>query len=128
MIDELSLPVGSCVRVLNQSKMVMIAGYLPYDNQTKVMYDYIGIYVPIGIRKPRQSIELNKDYIYLKNNDIEKIVFIGLSDNKSEFYRRYLLNIKKEFNRIKEEDLSTERIKKLFKDSLLKTNDMKSEV
>ena len=48
MINELSLPVGSCVKIFNCSKMIMIAGYLPYDNQEKLLYDYIGIYAPIG--------------------------------------------------------------------------------
>ena len=116
MINESLLPVGSCVKVLNNSKMIMVAGYLPYDNENKVMYDYIGIYTPVGIRKDKKNIKFNKDYIYFRNNDIEKIVFLGFSNDKSEFYREYLLNIKNNFN--PNEDLSSDVIKKILKDSL----------
>ena len=126
MIDELSLPVGSCVKVANCSKLIMIAGYLPYDNHEKIMYDYIGIYAPIGIRKIRQDIVLNKDYICFKNNDIEKIVFVGFSDNKSEFYRKYLLDMKNRFDDMKV-DISPEILKKIFEDSLSNIQNIKSE-
>ena len=125
MINESLLPVGSCVKVLNNSKMIMVAGYLPYDNENKVMYDYIGIYTPVGIRKDKKNIKFNKDYIYFRNNDIEKIVFLGFSNDKSEFYREYLLNIKNNFN--PNEDLSSDVIKKILKDSLPNINNIKSE-
>lgn len=128
MIDKSSLPVGSCVKVLNCSKMIMIAGYIPYDNQSKIMYDYIGIYVPIGIRKPRQGLELNKDYIFIKNSDIEKVVFVGFSDNKSEFYREYLLHLKDKLRDIDFNDLSEEKIKRILIDSLPSIKNIKSEV
>ena len=125
MINESLLPVGSCVKVLNNSKMIMVAGYLPHDNENKVMYDYIGIYTPVGIRKDKKNIKFNKDYIYFRNNDIEKIVFLGFSNDKSEFYREYLLNIKNNFN--PNEDLSSDVIKKILKDSLPNINNIKSE-
>ena len=126
MINDSLLPVGSCVKVLNNAKMIMVAGYLPYDNENKVMYDNIGIYTPVGIRKAKKNINLTKDYIYFRNNDIEKIVFLGFSNDKSEFYREYLSNIKNNFN--PNEDLSSDVIKKILKDSLPNMNNIKSEV
>ena len=128
MIDKSSLPVGSCVKVNNYSQLIMIAGYLPYDNQSKVIYDYIGIYIPIGIRKSRQKLELNKDYICIKSSDIEKVVFMGFSDNKSEFYRKYLLNMKNRFISMNPNDLSEEKIKKLLEDSLPNIKNIRNEV
>ncbi|MBR1385452.1 MAG: DUF4176 domain-containing protein [Bacilli bacterium] len=127
MIDESLLSVGSCVKIANNSKMIMIAGYLPYDNQKKIMYDYIGIYLPIGIRKPRQKIEVNKDYICFKNSDIKKIIFIGYSDKKSDFYCKYLLNIKNKIRNMNTE-LSDEVVKNILKDSLPDIKNIKSEV
>jgi len=128
MIDESLLSVGSCVKVANNSKMIMIAGYLPYDNQKKMMYDYIGIYLPIGIRKSRQKLELGKDYICIKGSDIEKVVFMGFSDNKSEFYRKYLLNMKNKLSSMNLNDLSEEKIKRLLEDSLPNIKEIRSEV
>ena len=127
MIDESLLSVGSCVKIANNSKMIMIAGYLPYDNQKKIMYDYIGIYLPIGIRKPRQKIKVNKDYICFKNSDIKKIIFIGYSDKKSDFYCKYLLNIKNKIRNMNTE-LSDEVVKNILKDSLPDIKNIKSEV
>lgn len=127
MVDQSLLPVGSCVKLSNYSKNIMIAGYLPYDNQQKLMYDYIGIYTPIGIRKFRQNMCLNKDYICFKNDDIEKIIFLGFSDNKSEFYRKYLLEMKNNFDDMKVE-MSPEILKKIFEDSLSNIKNIKSEV
>ena len=127
MIDESLLPVGSCIKINNNSKMIMIAGYLPYDNDSKILYDYIGIYTPIGIRKNKEKLILNKDYIFFKNNDIEKLYFIGYSNDKSEFYRKYLLDMK---NKIEDmnQDLSFETLKIIVKDSLLDIEDKKREV
>ena len=127
MIDESLLSVGSCVKIANNPKMIMVAGYLPYDNQKKIMYDYIGIYLPIGIRKPRQNIEVNKDYICLKKSDIEKIVFVGFSDDKSDFYHKLLLNMKNKFNDMNV-DMSEETMKKIFEDCIHNINKIKSEV
>ena len=73
-----------------------------------------------------EPINLTKDYIYFRNNDIEKIVFLGFSNDKSEFYREYLSNIKNNFN--PNEDLSSDVIKKILKDSLPNMNNIKSEV
>ena len=115
MIDESSLPVGSCVRIISNPKMVMIAGYLPYDNQNKIMYDYIGIYVPIGIRLPKKDIKINKDYIYFNSGDIEKIVFMGFSDKKGDSYYKYLSQIK---DKIDGSDLSKDKLKKIILESL----------
>ena len=127
MIDKELLPIGSCIKILNCSKMIMIAGYLPYDNEKKIMYDYIGIYTPVGIRKNKQNIKINKDYVCFNNSDIEKIVFIGFSNEKSEFYCKYLSNIKVNLDNTNT-DLSLETMKKVLKDSLPNVNDLKSEV
>lgn len=127
MIDESLLSVGSCVKLNNKSKLIMIAGYLPYDHENKIMYDYIGIYAPVGIREKREKLIINKDYICFKNSDIEKIVFIGYSDNKSEFYREYLLNMKGKLNDM-EQELSTDTIKKIMEESLPDIKNIKSEV
>ena len=127
MIDESLLPIGSCVKIANNPKMIMIAGYLPYDNQ--IIYDYIGVYSPIGIRKTKQVICLNKDYIFFENSDIEKIVFIGHLDDKSDFYREYLFNIKSKMEKKNlDENLSDEEMKKIFMDSLPDIKKYKSEV
>ena len=118
MIDKSSLPVGSCVRIFNCNKMVMIAGFLPYDDQRKKTYDYIGIYIPIGIRKPRVELKLGKDYIFISNDNIDKVVFVGFSDNKYDFYHKYLLNINEKFSNMNQNDLSKDNIKKLLIESL----------
>ena len=91
------------------------------------MYDYIGIYPPIGIKKSKQNITLNKDYIYFKDSDIEKVIYIGYSDDKSEFYRKYLLDMKNKFNNLNG-NLSPEAIKKVFNETLTDIKNKKSEV
>ena len=95
MIDESSLPVGSCVKIANNIKTIMIAGYCFYDNQNKKMYDYIGIYVPIGIRKSRQQLVMNKDYICFNSGDINKVTFMGFSDKMTDNYLKGLKEMKK---------------------------------
>lgn len=95
MIDESSLPVGSCVKIANNLKTIMIAGYCFYDNQNKKMYDYIGIYVPIGIRKSRQQLVMNKDYICFNSGDINKVTFMGFSDKMTNNYLKGLKEMKK---------------------------------
>lgn len=116
MINDLLLPVGSCVRISNCPKMIMIAGHLPYDDVKDTVYDYIGIYYPIGIRKPKKDIELDKDYIYFNNSDIEKIVYLGFSEDKSDFYRKCLLDIK---NKLKDTNgLSKEKFEKIMTEVL----------
>ena len=95
MIDESSLPVGSCVKIANNLKTIMIAGYCFYDNQNKKMYDYIGIYVPIGIRKSRQQLVMNKDYICFNSGDINKVTFMGFSDKMTDNYLQGLKEMRK---------------------------------
>ena len=127
MIYESLLPICSCVKIKNNAKMIMIAGYLPFDDEQKIMYDYIGIYPPIGIKKSKRNITLNKDYIYFKDSDIEKVIYIGYSDDKSEFYRKYLLDMKNKFNNLNG-NLSPEAIKKIFNETLTDIKNKKSEV
>ena len=117
MIDESSLPIGSCVNITNNSKMIMVAGYCPYDEKEKIMYDYIGIYVPIGIRKPKKELKENKDYIFFKSSDIERVLFIGYSDDKSDYYMKYLSNVK---NKVREQniDVHSRQLVDIVKESI----------
>ncbi len=117
MIDESSLPVGSCVKLLNNSKTIMVAGYCPYDEQEQIMYDYIGIYVPIGIRKPKKEVKENKDYIFFKSSNIERVLFIGYSNDNSDFYLKYLSNVKKKINDNKI-DIHSRQIIDVIKESI----------
>lgn len=115
MINDLPLPVGSCVRISNCPKMIMIAGHLPYDDVKDKVYDYIGIYYPLGIRKSKKDIKLDKDYIFFNSNDVEKLVYIGFSEDKSDFYRNCLSDIK---NKLKDTGLSKETLKKIVEELL----------
>lgn len=125
MIDESSLPVGSCVKIANNSKMIMVAGFFPYDNQNKIMYDYIGIYTPIGIRNPRQEVILNKDVVCFNTSDIEKVIFIGYSDEKYDFYHKLITEMKDKID-FNSQELSKEMLRKIIEESLPKK--IKSEV
>ena len=124
MINESLLPVGSCVKIANNSKSIMIAGYLFYDNQNKKMYDYIGVYTPIGVKKPKQNVELNKSCTYFNNRDIEKTLFLGYSDEESDFYCKYLSNIRSRLSKIEKSNLTDNDIKKILKVSLPNIRDI----
>ena len=89
------LPVGSCVTISNNSKEIMIAGFLPGVDEK--FYDYIGIYTPVGIRKEREKLKIDKDYICFNKDEIEKVNFIGYSDIRLDAYLELLEITKDKF-------------------------------
>ena len=79
-------------------------------------YDYIGVFPPIGIRKPRRKLKKGTDYICFDKDDIESVIYIGYSDEKSDTYSKLTDLVK---NKLDETDdvITSESIKDIIEDN-----------
>ena len=70
------LPLGTVVQLKNGAAYLFVVGYGVHDSsdQTKI-YEYIGYLYPEGFLSP------SINYLF-NNEDIEKVIFKGYSDNK----------------------------------------------
>lgn len=83
------LPLGTVVLLKNGNKEIMIYGRKQYDINRKVIWDYIACLYPEG--------NINENYQFLFNNeDIDKVIFKGFSDEKEIKYCEELNNLKDE--------------------------------
>ena len=98
---ERNLPIGTVVLQKKRKKRVMIISYLVFATNKdgkKVLYDYGACYYPEGAMDTKNAVGFNQD-------DIEKVVFMGLDDD-SEYKElkqaldKYGSDMKKEFKTI----------------------------
>lgn len=86
------LPVGTVVMLKNGRHRVMIVGFAASINTyPDKIFDYIGCLYPEGIFTYEQS--LNFDH-----SDIEKIYFVGYSDDEEKSFKIKLNNLVNKLN------------------------------
>ncbi len=98
---ERNLPIGTVVLLKGGEKKVMITSYLIFATNKdgkKVLYDYGACYYPEGAMDAKNAVGFNHE-------DIEKVVFKGLADDKEYKELRaaldkYGADMKKEFKTI----------------------------
>lgn len=79
------LPIGTVVLLKGGKKRLMITGFCSYDlaNKTKA-YDYTGRLYPEGIITSKETALFN-------HNQIEKIYFLGYSDQEEKNFKVKLI-------------------------------------
>lgn len=79
------LPIGTVVLLKGAKKRLMITGFCSYDEAKKdKAYDYTGCLYPEGIISSRQMALFN-------HNQIDKIYYLGYSDNEEKEYKKALI-------------------------------------
>lgn len=71
--------LGTVVKIKEDPSEYTIIGYCPEDAEKKV-HTYIGINAALGL-------SLHDNAIFFENEDIEKVIFLGYSEEKSETFR-----------------------------------------
>ena len=87
------LPLGTVVLLKGGTKRLMITGYCAYDksNQSKA-YDYCGCLYPEGI--------ITSDQMALFDNvQIEKVFFMGYSDDEDKQFKNKLIQSISQINK-----------------------------
>lgn len=78
------LPIGSVVLMKGANKRVMITGFCVSSKVSKTqMFDYIGCLYPEGIMDTEKNLLFNHD-------DIDKIFWIGYSDDEDKKFKESL--------------------------------------
>ncbi len=74
------LPIGSVILTKGGNKKIMITGYMGenYEKEAPI-FDYIACLYPQGIVSSKSNLLFNHD-------DIEKICFLGYSDDEQKEY------------------------------------------
>lgn len=82
---EKFLPIGTVVLLKGAKKRLMITGFCSYDlaDKTKA-YDYTGCLYPEGIITSKETALFN-------HNQIEKIYFLGYSDQEEKNFKVKLI-------------------------------------
>lgn len=78
------LTIGSIVKLKN-GNMAMIIGFVQITEDNA--YDYLGVNYPGGVNIN------DKNYLYFNNEDIERIVHYGYSNDKDKQYKEGFINI-----------------------------------
>lgn len=82
---EKFLPIGTVVMLKGAKKRLMITGFCSYDLETrKKAYDYTGCLYPEGIITSKQT-------ALFDHNQIEKIYFLGYSDQEEKNFKMKLI-------------------------------------
>ncbi len=90
-MQEKYLPIGTICKIANNTKEVMIIGYLPKPNGTNDIYDYAAVTFPEGL--------INTDLIFgLNHNQITGILFEGYTTDESINFRGLINNFVVENN------------------------------
>ena len=126
-MEEL-LPIGSIIEV-NRLGRLMIIGYLPNKPNDEVFNDYICTRKEIGIKKNDKELELNKDYYYVKSDDIIEVKYIGYRNKSFDFFEMLYNKIKRKIIKLKEEknQLEEEEISKVYEDIAKDIESMKGD-
>lgn len=89
---EKFLPIGSVVLLKNGSHRVMITGFCCCEQSSpNVIYDYVGCLYPEGYLSSNKNLMFNHD-------QINKIYYMGFSDDEEKKFKENLNNIIKEYN------------------------------
>ena len=92
MNREKYLPIGSVVLLKDAKKRVMITGFAAKGKETgDKMFDYMGCLYPEGIISSEQNLLFNHE-------QIDKIFYIGYSDNEWKELEIKLKGIVEEMN------------------------------
>ena len=92
---EKFLPLGSVCLLKKAKKRIMVIGYLPMvteDNNTQVVYDYVGCLYPEGIISTEQSLLFN-------HSDIDKLFYMGYIDDEYKEFNKQLLESSAKHNK-----------------------------
>ncbi len=114
------LPVGSIIE-LKDGRLRMILGYLP-TSPNEEQFDYFCSKVDGGLKKVVDKLEKDKDYFYLKKEDVFNVLYVGLQDEEFDLYNRIYDDYK---NRLSEEkknnkELSKEKMDEIYSSILYK--------
>lgn len=83
-MKEKFLPLGSVVLLKNATKRLMITGfYVKADEKDEKTYDYVGCLYPEGVISSKENCVFNHE-------QIDKIFFIGYSDNEEKRFKEKL--------------------------------------
>ncbi len=125
-MEEL-LPVGSIVGLKDESIYIVI-GYSPNNINNSSQYDYVGSTL-IGLYKSQEQLRYNKDYFYFNKADIERVLFIGYSDEYFELYRMVNEELSDLLKKAKnsKNNLENEDIKKIYENYISKYRNGKGE-
>lgn len=78
------LPLGTVVLLKDAKKRIMIIGfYAKSKENNKKIYDYMGCLFPEGVISSEQT-------LLFDHNQIDKIYFLGLSDNEEKEFKNKL--------------------------------------
>lgn len=94
------LPLGSIVKLKNNKTFVII-GYISYKNNEDGAYDYICCLPHVGIKREKIDLKLDVDFFYINKYEIDKVLFIGYSDEDFEKYKLVLSFYTNEKEKIK---------------------------
>ena len=83
-MKEKFLPLGSVVLLKNATKRLMITGfYVKADEKDEKTYDYVGCLYPEGVISSKENCVFNHE-------QIDKIFFIGYSDDEEKRFKEKL--------------------------------------
>ena len=86
---EKYLPIGTVVMLREGKHRLMITGFCASEFEVqKKVYDYIGCFYPEGL------ITLDRCILF-NHNDIDKIYYLGLSDNEEKQFKQKLVQFMK---------------------------------
>ena len=105
------IPIGSIVE-LKDKREVMIIGYNPNKVNESEQFDYI-ICMPSGFDKVKEKLVLNKDYFYIKKEDITNIIYIGYNDREFDLYKAFHDEI---ISQVQSKDIKEIDIKEIIKE------------
>lgn len=95
------LPLGSIVELKSKTRY-MIIGFLPSSIKSKIFYDYI-VCNPDGFTKRKEELKEKIDYYFIKKEEIDNVLFIGLQDNEFDLYQDILKTILEKIHDSKQE-------------------------
>ena len=96
------LPIGTVVLLKGGEKKVMITSYLIFSmgkEADKKMFDYGGCPFPEGIVDSTHTVGFNHD-------QIEKIIYLGLKDDKQQKFDELLIGTTDEIRKRFEEEIA----------------------
>ena len=110
------LPVGSVVE-LKDKRELMIIGFYPIHARDNDIYDYICCKKRVGLQKRKELLVQDRDYFYVKKEDVVSVKYIGFSDKRFDVYEKVTKEINKELFKAKlgKEELSEEDIQEVYK-------------
>ena len=84
-INKFLLPIGTVCKLKEDNDLVMIIGQYFIDEETDTASDYIACPYPYGAKASDRN-------ILFDHKSIEKIYYMGYSDDEELDYRKWLIN------------------------------------